>query len=219
MSMSWKTIPTLEQLQSGYPGLKGLFFDMDGTLFDTENYHAQALLKLGSDHQIKAPLSVQSMYELMVGRADHLVFDVVKSWEGFPDNWTVKDFVEEKNRNLLEILSRTKMTHYFPEDTKRLIQKAKRDDFFVALVTSSEKVITSKLLEIAGLDQTFNLVLTRDDCPKHKPDPWPYLKAIEISNLSPNEIVIFEDSPVGLEAARLSGSHVIKVEWFPGMRL
>jgi HAD superfamily hydrolase (TIGR01509 family) len=84
----------------------------------------------------------------------------------------------------------------------------------MALVTSSEKVVTDELLKISGLDHFFHLILTRDDCPKHKPDPWPYLKAVELSKLQQHQIIIFEDSTVGLEAAISSAHHVIKVEWY-----
>jgi beta-phosphoglucomutase len=218
MSTGHKKIPALSELQAGYPGLRGLFFDMDGTLFDTENYHAQALLKIGTDHQIKTPLSVESMYELMVGRADHLVYEIVKGWENFPKHWSANDFISEKNRNLLEILQTTASEKYFPSPLRKLIDDANQAGIYVALITSSEKVITARLLEMADMSSKFKYVLTRDDALKVKPDPWPYLKALEVANLDPKEVVIFEDSPVGLQAARASGAHVIKVEWYAGKR-
>jgi HAD superfamily hydrolase (TIGR01509 family) len=74
------------------------------------------------------------------------------------------------------------------------LDEAREANMFVALVTSSEKVVTKELLIITGLDTFFDLVLTRDDCPKHKPDPWPYVKAQEISGFEKYETLIFEDS-------------------------
>jgi HAD superfamily hydrolase (TIGR01509 family) len=84
----------------------------------------------------------------------------------------------------------------------------------IALITSSERKITEELLRLVGLNDFFNFVLTRDDSLKLKPDPWPYLKALELSGLSQDEVIIFEDSDVGLEAALQSGCHVAKVEWY-----
>ncbi len=51
----FSTIPTLKALKHAYPGVKSLFFDMDGTLFDTERFHTQAFLKIGKDHQVIPP--------------------------------------------------------------------------------------------------------------------------------------------------------------------
>ncbi len=210
-----KYVPSLEDLRKSHPDLKALFFDMDGTLFDTEKYHETALLMFGSEYSIKAPPGIGSLYDLMVGKADHLLFEIIRYWDGFPKDWSVRDFVTYKNNLVLEVLSKTTAENYFPLRTKELLHAARREKIFLGLITSSEKVVTKRLLEITGLATFFDLVLTRDDCPFHKPDPWPYLEATKRSGAKPSEIVIFEDSPVGLEAATAAGAHVIKVEWFP----
>jgi HAD superfamily hydrolase (TIGR01509 family) len=207
-------VPTLSELKRGFPSVKALFFDMDGTLFDTESIHAKGMFMMEQKYQIRAPYSPQAVYELIVGKADHLVFELIKDWEGVPKHWSAQDFIDEKNANVLKLLSKIPSESYFPPSILELLITAKNEGMYVALVTSSEKVVTKQLLEIAKLDQFFHLVLTRDDCPRHKPDPWPYLKAMEISGHEKFEIIIFEDSHVGLEAATTSGAHVIKVEWY-----
>lgn len=209
-----KTVPTLTELKAGYLNLTTLLFDMDGTLFDTEKYHAAALQNIGHEHKIIPPLGPKEVHELMVGKADHLLFEIVKDWPGFPKHWEVKDFVQEKNRHLLNVLSQVEGKSYLSPLLSVLLEEAKKDNLQVGLVTSSEKVITHELLKLAGLDQYFSFVLTRNDSLKVKPDPWPYLRALEHFKARPELTVIFEDSPVGIEAARLSGSHVIKVEWY-----
>jgi HAD superfamily hydrolase (TIGR01509 family) len=103
---------------------------------------------------------------------------------------------------------------YFAPEVLRLLNEARKDGMFIALVTSSEKVVTEELLKFTRMDTFFDFVLTRDDTPHVKPDPWPYLKAREVSGFEIFETLIFEDSTVGLEAATSSGAHVIKVEWY-----
>lgn len=209
-----KSIPTFEVLNQTFPGLKAIFFDMDGTLFDTEKYHTEAMLKIGHDYQIRPPVDPTQIHGLMHGKADYLVFDIIKEWPGFPKNWKVQDFVNEKNKNLMEILRKLEPGVYFPVQLLDLIKKIKTQALFIALVTSSERVITLELLKLVGLSDFFDLVLTRDDCPKHKPDPWPYLHAMSIAKSDAHTSLVFEDSNVGLTAAEASGSHVVKVEWF-----
>ncbi len=212
--LSLTTIPDLQVLQKTFAGLKAIFFDMDGTLFDSEKYHTEAMLKIGRDFQIRPPHGPQEIHALMHGKADYLVFDIIKYWNGFPKQWTVKDFVDTKNKNFLEILAPLTPSDYYPVQTASLLSEIKNAGLYVALVTSSEKIVTKELMKLVELDNFFDLVVTRDDCPTHKPDPWPYVNTMKIAGVRPEETLIFEDSQVGLTAALASKAHVIKVEWF-----
>jgi beta-phosphoglucomutase len=213
-AIPFKKVPTLNELRAGYPSLKALFFDMDGTLFNTEGIHTEAMLMIADKYKIRPPHSATAVHDLMMGKADHLVFEIIKSWEGVPTHWKAENFIEEKNANVINILRNVARESYFLPEMLSLLNEARENNFYIALVTSSEKVVTQALLEIADLQTYFDLILTRDDCPSHKPDPWPYHKAQEVSGVAKFETLIFEDSSVGLEAAITSGSHVIKVEWY-----
>ena len=210
----FKKVPDLELLKTSFPPLKALFFDMDGTLFNTEGIHTDALLAIALKYQIRPPHSPEVVHSLLIGKADHLLFDIIKGWEGVPENWNVDDFIKEKNSNIIQLLLKTPLESYFQIEIKHLLDSARDNGLFIGLVTSSEKLVTTELLKITGLSHVFDLILTRDDCPKYKPDPWPYLKASELSGFEKHEILIFEDSHVGLEAASHTGSHVIKAEWY-----
>lgn len=208
-------IPTLEELKSGFPGLKGIFFDMDGTLLDSERYHTQAFLKIGKDFGITPPHPPEVVHGLLVGRADHLVYEVVKHWKGFPSEWSASDFVAEKNKNLLGILRSVPRKAFLPDAIVSLLTEIRSVNLKLALVTSSERVVTDELLRMSEITELFHLILTRDECPSHKPDPWPYRKALELTGLSAEEVLIFEDSEVGIIAAQGSGAHVARVDWHP----
>jgi HAD superfamily hydrolase (TIGR01509 family) len=210
-----KTVPSLAELKNAYPSLEALFFDMDGTLLDTEKYHIQAFLKIGRDFGIVPPHAPEVIHGLLVGRADHLVFEVVKSWPGFPKDWSARNFVEEKNKNLLSILSNIPRDEFLPASIVNLLKDAHASSLTLALVTSSEKVVTEELLRMGEVRNFFSHVITRDDCPKHKPDPWPYHYALKITNHKKDNVLIFEDSDVGISAALGSGSHVVRADWHP----
>lgn len=212
--LTMQTVPDLEQLRAGFPSMKTLLFDMDGTLFDTEIYHTQALQKIGQDHRIHPPLGPQELHQLLMGKADHLIYELVKEWRGFPEHWDVHTFVQEKNRHLLEILNKLGGDVFFSPQLALLLAQARAGGLQLGLVTSSEKLITQELLRLVKLEEFFDLVITRDDSEEVKPSPWPYLKAMEQLGTSHELTVIFEDSSVGLSAATASRAHVIKAEWY-----
>lgn len=210
-----KKVPRLSELQERFPRLRALLFDMDGTLFDTESFHTKAFLRIGEEHKIRPPLPLKEIHSLLVGKADHLVYEVVKSWDGFPSGWSAEEFVRIKSNHLLDSLKSVSPDLYFPKSLSDLLKSAKSEGLKLGLVTSSEKVITTELLALAELTEIFDLILTRDDCPHHKPHPWPYLNALETLGVASDEAVIFEDSSVGLEAAQNACANVVKVDWHP----
>lgn len=212
--LSMKTVPELRTLKAAYPGLRTILFDMDGTLFDTEKYHTLALQSIGQEHNIVPPFGPKELHEIMMGKADHLIFDLIKDWPGFPAHWSVQEFVTEKNRHLLNIIKNLNGERYFSEKIENLLKAVKLSNIQLGLVTSSEKIITKELLELSGLAQYFEYILTRNDSRKVKPDPWPYLTALTHFNAQPETTIVFEDSYVGLEAAAGAGVHVIKAEWY-----
>jgi beta-phosphoglucomutase len=212
--ISMKSVPDLKTLKAGFPGLKTLLFDMDGTLFDTEKYHTMALQSIGRDQKIVPPFGPKELHELMMGKADHLLFDLIKDWPGFPKHWDVPTFVNEKCRYLLAILNEVDATTYLSPAIRALLEEAKTDELQIGLVTSSEKIITELLLKFTKLESFFDYVLTRNDSLQVKPDPWPYLKAIAHFGAQPETTLVFEDSLVGIEAASGAHAHIIKAEWY-----
>jgi beta-phosphoglucomutase len=67
------------------------------------------------------------------------------------------------------------------------------------------------LLVDAGLRRYFNVIVTADDVAYGKPDPEVYLLAAARLRVAPERCLVFEDSLVGLEAARRAGMRAIGV--------
>lgn len=210
----FQSTPGIHQILATFPGISALFFDMDGTLFDTEVIHAEAMLAMAQRYDIRAPFPPEEVHEMMLGKADQMVFEIIKDWEGVPRHWNAETFIAEKNAGVIELLKQTPVASYLSPSVANLLVEAKNHGLYLALVTSSERLVTDELLRNTGHHTLFDLTLTRDDCPRHKPDPWPYLRAQELSARSAHEVLIFEDSPVGLAAAVASGARVVKVEWY-----
>lgn len=74
-----------------------------------------------------------------------------------------------------------------------------------ALVTTASKKNVWELLEYLGVVELFDLVLTRDDVERGKPDPQGYLMALGYFGVKPGEAIVFEDSDEGIRAALRAG--------------
>lgn len=211
---SLTTFPTLEALQRAQPGLRALLFDMDGTLFQTEEIHGEALRHMARDWGLRPPFPPHEVEARLKGMSDRQVMELARSWPGFPESMNVERFVGEKNARLLELIPLAPMHQWVSPELIALIDRARAEGLLTAVVTSSERVITDLLLRLSGVDRKLDLVITLQDVRFAKPHPWPYLQAMLQLGVGPRESVIFEDSAPGLAAARASGVRTIHADWW-----
>lgn len=208
------TFPTLEALQRGHEGLRALLFDMDGTLFRTEEVHGEALRHMADSWGLKPPFPPEEVEARLKGLADMQVWELARGWEGFPSGLTAEEFVIEKNKRLLALIPNISADQWTSKQLHKLLSDARAQGMATGLVTSSERVVTDLLLKQAGVRELFDLVVTLQDVEHAKPHPYPYLKAMISLGVGPRETIIFEDSPTGLKAAQASGARFIHVEWW-----
>src|SRR4051812_36121764 len=72
----------------------------------------------------------------------------------------------------------------------------------VSVASGGERKVVQRTLELIGLGKTFPVVVTAEDVTHGKPAPDMFLLAAERMGVSPTECVVFEDSVLGLEAAK-----------------
>ena len=82
------------------------------------------------------------------------------------------------------------------------------------MVTTASKKNTYEILEYTKKKDLFDLILTADDIENPKPNPEGFLLAMNKYGVAPKDCIIFEESDVGLEAAKRTKSNVFKVESF-----
>ena len=67
------------------------------------------------------------------------------------------------------------------------------------------------MLDILGLADEFDVVVTRDDVEHGKPDPEMHLLAARELSVGPEECLAIEDSPAGVKAALAAGAEIVAV--------
>ncbi len=176
-------------------------FDMDGTLIDTcmVNFRSyQAALSeegigLTQEYFVRECFGkgYKDYLPPLIGDDTELLERIHKRKIGL-----YKDYIDEArlNATLVDFI------------------RGMKESYYMALVTTASKDNVLEELEHFGLEKDFDLILAAEDIPKHKPDPQGFLMAMERFSIPPERTVIFEDSAVGIEAARRSGASVMKVE-------
>jgi len=85
----------------------------------------------------------------------------------------------------------------------------------MAVGTGGHREAVERTLEITGLRQYFDIVVTANDVNAFKPDPETFLKCARLMNVEPRFIEVFEDAELGIQAARNAGMMVTDVRsWY-----
>ena len=92
-----------------------------------------------------------------------------------------------------------------------LLRIANKTSCSTAVATMSQRAEALHVLRSLELEQTLDLVLTREDVQNPKPDPEIYLMAASKLSVPPNECLALEDSPAGVKAGVAAGMNVIAV--------
>ncbi len=170
-----------------------IFWDNDGVLVDTEGLYYQAsrdtLARIGFELTVYQFTTIslasgRSVFELAT--ADETLMDELRLWR----NQRYSELLVE--RNLL-----------LPGVKSTLTQLAKHKK--MAIVTSCRRDHFDQIHADTGLRQLFEFILCREDYREAKPDPEPYLLALQHSGREARHCLVIEDSVRGLAAAKAAG--------------
>ena len=86
-----------------------------------------------------------------------------------------------------------------------------KERYYIALVTTASRKNCDDILVFFNRKELFDLIITHNDVENVKPHPEGFIKAMQHFNMSPQDTVIYEDSPIGIEAAIRSEASVLCV--------
>ena len=172
--------------------IKGIIFDFDGVIVDTETKKFSDLRGI----MRKKGYSISNdIFPDFVGKKTFFFLN-----EKFPDI-SKKDFedIMNKRRKLQhEQIGKNKLI----AGIENLLYFLKKNNIKIGIATGSGKEFVEKILEINKIKDFFDFLVTGEDFSSSKPDPECFLKAIEKIKLPKEEIIIIEDSIAGITAAK-----------------
>lgn len=168
-----------------------LLFDVDGVLADTEHLHKKALATAAMEagYSVKdADTSTTTAKLRAAGVSEAEIPAIYARKRKLYEEWIPSI---PKNQELARVLHRIAQRHP------------------LGACTNSNRVSCSMLLQHLGVFAIFGTIVTSSDVPSGKPAPDVYVRAMKNVGTTPGNVCIFEDSDVGIEAARRAGASQI----------
>lgn len=179
---------------------KAVFWDMDGTLVDSEPLHEAALVAALRSVGVAPP---SNLHERVLGIAAGPVYEMLRSEFGLDlpfDDWIVR-----------------KYDHYLPM-AETLKPRPGAIEVFNALralgvqqavVSNSDRVIVDANLSAVGLIYPGMRTISRNDVREGKPHPEPFLRAAWLAGVDPADAVAVDDSVTGATSGLAAGMRTI----------
>ena len=178
------------------PGTTGLIFDCDGTLADTMPVHYKAWLAMLEPFGLT--FATKRFYEL----------------GGVPTSKIIHILADEQQIVVedVEAMTLQKEEHFVAllNDVQALavvvdIAAEYRGKLPMAVASGGYRDVVTKTLQKIGIDDWFDAKVCAEDTEQHKPEPDVFLEAARRLGVEPTNCVVFEDTDIGLEAAKRAG--------------
>ena len=192
--------PAVWQLQDH----DALLFDCDGTLADTMPAHYRAWLHVTEAHGIAFD---EDRFYSMGGRPTRDIVATLARERGIEID--VDHAARMKEASFLAQLDRIEAIDPVVDVVLR-----SRGRVPMAVVTGGYRNVCLQILERVGIADCFDTIVASEDTSKHKPDPDPFLEAARRLGARPERCVVWEDSDLGIAAARAGGMQWIDVRSF-----
>ena len=178
--------------------IKGVIFDVDGTLLDTERIYMyawnQAARQAGYELSDAVLLKTRAVSRSIAIR----IFK-----EAMGQDFPYMDIQPERVRIAEEVIAKT--NNLLKPGVAMTLGDLKQRGIPMAVASSTNREKTVAHLEHAGLIGYFDAVVGGDMIEKGKPEPDIFLKAAQMLGLQPQYCAVVEDSPAGIPAAYAAG--------------
>lgn len=197
------------ELQMADHGVDAVYFDLDGVLVDATEWHYEALNR------------ALALFGFEITRYEHLT-----TYNGLPTRRKLEMLSVEKGlpRALHGLISRIKQAYTVQEIQTRcwpnfekeyMLARLRREGYRLAVCSNAVRESVVMMLERSGILGYFELVVSNEDVSNPKPHPEIYTETCRRMGLTPSRVVVVEDAPHGIEAARRAGAIVCEVSGFP----
>jgi len=184
--------------------IRGVLFDMDGVLVDSEPFICKAAIMMF--HELGISVSSED-FQPFVGMGENRYIGGVAEKQGIDIE------IEKVKARTYEIYIDIVKGKLLPlPGAKAFIAKCRNKGHKLALATSADSIKMETNLKEIGLSRdSFHAIITGLDVKNKKPYPDIYLKAAECLGLKPDDCLVVEDAVSGIKAGKAAGCRCLAV--------
>lgn len=186
--------------------IKLIIFDLDGVLVEAKKIHYNTLNKALRLFSKDFEISWEEHLNKYDGLKTNQKLQMLTNEKGLPFEQHEAVW-NNKQKYTLEELSSLKNN----ENLISVISKLSKDGYKIGCCSNSIRKTVLTVLSKLGIIEHFDIILSNEDVKNSKPHPEIYWSAMSNLSLLPEETLIIEDSPYGLQAAFRSKSHILRV--------
>lgn len=183
--------------------IKAIFWDNDGVLVDSEKWFYAASKKVLAKKGIDLTESLFIDISLHKGGS---TLSLLRA-KGFTDD-EIKPLRDERNRIYDEMLTTNNIAVKYSKEVLDELSK----NYRMIIVTGSCREHFDTQHSRTGYSKYFERIFSAGDYERQKPFPDSYITALNELKLNREEVIVIEDSPRGVEAAKAAGLKVIAVK-------
>ena len=185
------------------PSIRGVVFDLDGLLVNTEELYQH----VGTELLARRGRTFEAdLLDRMMGRPQQVSLQIMIDWHGLSD--TIETLATE-TRDIFAALLDTRLETM--PGAVDLIERLVQREIPRGVATSSGPDFAHDVLGRVGLRDRFGFILTSADVTHGKPHPEIYETAAARLGTQPGSMLVFEDSENGCRAAVAAGAIAIAV--------
>lgn len=187
---------------SGMKRKIGALFDWDGVIADSGAAHEASWIKLARANGLTLP---EGFFNATFGRRNQEAIAKAFRWTSDPKE--VQRLSDQKE----EIYRSTIAQNGLPtiHGAAEFVRALKSAGIPCAVGSSTPRENIEQALELLGMENDFDALITSEDVERGKPAPDVYVKAAERIGLDPRDCAVFEDSLAGIVAAARAGAKKI----------
>jgi HAD superfamily hydrolase (TIGR01509 family) len=181
---------------------RAVIFDIDGTIVDNMHLHAEAFGVFAARHGL--PALTPADRARLDGRRNSEIFPILFNREVGRDEWQA---YEREKEGLYRDLSKGRLQPM--KGLHALIDRLKEAAIPMALATSAPQLNVAHTLAELGLADAFSIIVRGDEVARGKPAPDVFIEAARRLGVDAADCLVFEDAPMGIEAAHAAGMRVV----------
>jgi len=186
--------------------VRGVLLDMDGTIVDTRDAHADAWVDWARRRGV--PITREEYLTVRFGRSNSDFMPEIMP-ELAHDPEALRELAMERERVFLATLMESKPV--MMPGLAEFLDRAEARGIKLAIASSAPRENVEAIAEYFGLAKRVAVRLSMDDVERAKPAPDLFLGAATGIGIDPAECVVFEDSRFGLEAGRAAGAATVAI--------